>query len=197
MTMLDDIIFAMNKLGGHCYYKDLYEALRELNPNILESTVRATIERNSKDSKAFAKDHIFYSVEGLGRGHWGLVNPDINAFNMDYTSDDEGFKEGKKILRQHLSRERNHFLKTRAIQEFKNKNSDKVYCELCGFDFYSKYGDIGKDFIEIHHTKPICEMDENERTKLEDVILLCSNCHSMIHRKRPWLKKEDILKLIK
>lgn len=197
MAMLDDIVAAMNKLGGHCYFKDLYTELEKTNPNFLKSTVRATIERHSQDSKAFNKKHIFYSVDGLGRGHWGLVNPDINDSNMDFTNDDEGFAEGKKTLRRHLHRDRNRFLKTKAIQAFKKAHSDNLYCEICGFNFYERYGEIGKDFIEIHHTTPVCEMGENEKTKIEDVVLLCSNCHSMIHRKRPWLKKEDISKLIK
>lgn len=57
--------------------------------------------------------------------------------------------------------------------------------------------DIGKDFIEAHHSKPISEMKENEKTKIEDIVLLCSNCHSMIHRKRPWLSKNNIRRLLK
>ena len=39
-------------------------------------------------------------------------------------------------------------------------------------------------------------MKENHKTKVDDFIMLCSNCHSMIHRKRPWLNKEEISNLI-
>lgn len=206
MGMLDDIIKAMNQLGGHCYYKDLYTTIKEINPNCLKNfsneenwkaSIRATIERNSMDSKVFKQDHLFYSVDGIGKGHWGLVNPNINTNNMDYTQCDESFIEGKKVLKQHLLRERNHYVKLNAIKKFKKLNSDKLFCEICGFDFYDMYGEIGKDFIEAHHSKPISEMKENEKTNIEDIVLLCSNCHSMIHRKRPWLKKEDIKQLIK
>lgn len=58
-------------------------------------------------------------------------------------------------------------------------------CAACGFDFESVYGELGKDFIEVHHLKPLSDvnevMDVNPDT---DLIPLCSNCHSMIHRRK-------------
>lgn len=206
MSMLDEIIIAMNELGGHCYYKDLYSTIKKNNPSFLDNyaneknwkaSIRAVIERNSMDSKVFQHENLFYSVDGIGKGHWGLVNPNLDFEHMDYTQNDESFTEGKLVLKKHLLRERNHFVKINAIKNFKSLNDGKLYCEVCGFDFYSTYGELGKDFIEAHHTKPISEMQENEKTNINDIVLLCSNCHSMIHRKRPWLKKEEICQIIK
>lgn len=206
--MLDQIIRAMNLLGGHSFYKDLYLKILDLYPDCTQNysniknwqaSIRATIERFSSDSKVYQHKNpdIFYSFDGIGRGHWGLRNPNITEDTMDISSDDEGFIEGKTILRKHLSKERNHSLKIAAIKQFKKLNNNELYCEICGFNFEQKYGEIGKDFIEIHHTKPVSEMKDNEKTKMEDVVLICSNCHSMIHRKRPWLTKSQISKLIK
>ena len=205
-TMLDQIIEAMNLLGGHCYYKDLYEKILELYPNVIDSykdvkgwrcAVRTVILRASSDSISYqGTNDLFYSIEGLGQGHWGLRNPNISEKTMDFTTDDEGFVEGKESLKKHVLRERNHSLKIEAIKNFKKKHDNQIFCEICNFNFEKKYGKIGKDFIEIHHSKPISEMKENERTKLEDIVLICSNRHSMIHRRRPWLTKEDIKKLI-
>lgn len=207
IKMIDQIIFAMNHLGGHCYFKDLYFTLKTIYPESLKnykneytwrSSVRMEIERHSSDSNNYkGKDSdIFYSVHGIGKGHWGLRKPKITETTMDVTADDEGFVEGKIALKKHILRERNHLLKIKAIKNFKKQHEGKIYCEICGFDFSKKYGDIGKDFIEAHHTKPISQMKENERTKIEDIALLCSNCHSMIHRKRPWLSKENIKSLL-
>ena len=70
----------------------------------------------------------------------------------------------------------------RAIQLVKKAKG--YTCEVCGFNFESRYGEIGKDFIEIHHLVPISELkglvvsSHPER----DYAALCSNCHSMIHR---------------
>ena len=59
----------------------------------------------------------------------------------------------------------------------------KYECLVCGMNFVTRYGEIGKEFIEVHHLNPICETDgEHEVNPATDLIPLCSNCHSMIHR---------------
>ena len=59
-------------------------------------------------------------------------------------------------------------------------------CAVCGMNFFDTYGIIGKDFIEVHHTTPVSEMDEDFVLNIErDLVPLCSNCHSMVHRKKP------------
>ena len=55
-------------------------------------------------------------------------------------------------------------------------------CMACGFDFEKTYGKYGKGFIEVHHTKPLFENEEEIIPDPEtDLICLCSNCHRMIH----------------
>jgi 5-methylcytosine-specific restriction endonuclease McrA len=54
-------------------------------------------------------------------------------------------------------------------------------CQVCGLNFEQTYGDIGKDFIEVHHLYPVSQ-GERKVNPIEDLIPLCSNCHSMIHR---------------
>jgi 5-methylcytosine-specific restriction enzyme A len=108
--------------------------------------------------------------------------------------EEEEFPEGKILYRVHKSRERNGRLikkkKQIAIQ------NDKLSCEICNFDFYKTYGEFGKGFIECHHTVPVSEYQNNTTTKLNDLILVCSNCHRMLHRRRPWLTKEKLSELI-
>ena len=56
-------------------------------------------------------------------------------------------------------------------------------CQCCGMDFESLYGEAGRCFIEVHHLKPISTYDgEHSVNPLTDLVPLCSNCHSMIHR---------------
>jgi 5-methylcytosine-specific restriction protein A len=53
----------------------------------------------------------------------------------------------------------------------------------CGFDFEEVYGEIGKNFIEVHHVKPLYSKDEEvEVDPKTDLICLCPNCHRMVHR---------------
>ena len=48
-------------------------------------------------------------------------------------------------------------------------------------NFEQTYGELGKDFIEVHHLHPVSQ-GERKVNPIEDLIPLCSNCHSMIHR---------------
>ena len=58
-------------------------------------------------------------------------------------------------------------------------------CQICGFDFKDVYGEIGDGFIEVHHKYLISEIGESyEVNPIDDLIPVCSNCHSMLHRKR-------------
>lgn len=103
--------------------------------------------------------------------------------------------EGNLVERIHKIRERNSKVVSVAKYNFKLKNGH-LFCEACNFDFEKKYGDLGADFIEAHHTIPVSQMKENHITSSEDFILLCSNCHRMIHKKDPWLSMDKLRKLI-
>lgn len=56
-------------------------------------------------------------------------------------------------------------------------------CYVCGFDFEAFYGKIGKNFIEVHHIKPLSELNKEYIVDpVNDLIPVCPNCHSMLHR---------------
>lgn len=59
-------------------------------------------------------------------------------------------------------------------------------CYVCGFNFLERYGLLGKDYIEVHHTTPVSEMGDDYEFDIDrDLVPVCSNCHSMLHRKKP------------
>ncbi|TFH47552.1 MAG: hypothetical protein E4H01_08075 [Lysobacterales bacterium] len=68
-------------------------------------------------------------------------------------------------------------------------------CEAWGFDFRERYGDLGQEFAECHHEKPLSELKPGERTKIRDLRIVCANCHRMIHRPRPWLAVAEFANL--
>ena len=112
--------------------------------------------------------------------YWNGLSPSI------YDEDEEQImsKEGRIKLRVHKVRERDLKIKMKAIEIFIKKNGS-IFCEVCKFSFEEKYGNLGKGFIEVHHLKPIAEYDENEFTYIENLKLVCSNCHRMIHKGDP------------
>lgn len=104
--------------------------------------------------------------------------------------------EGRLLTRMHHLRERSR----KIIQTKKNdvlRRKGRLACEACGFDFGEKYGARGAGFIECHHMKPLADLAETTTTKLDDLALLCANCHRMIHAQRPWLTVEELVALLK
>lgn len=72
-------------------------------------------------------------------------------------------------------------------------------CYVCGFSFERVYGDLGKDFIHVHHKKPVSMSHgkEYQIDPINDLIPLCANCHSMIHRTNPPLDIDTLKNMIK
>lgn len=99
--------------------------------------------------------------------------------------------EGNSVLAQHMRYERNNSfvqrIKKQALAENKMLN-----CQICGFSFFEKYGEIGEGFIEAHHKNPLSERNGKTKTKREDIALVCSNCHRMLHRGDPTFGIEEI-----
>ena len=115
---------------------------------------------------------------------------------LDDNSDDViEFPEGKDIERKHKSKERNPKLILKAKELFKKKHG-KLFCQVCTFDFCKEYGKLGEDYIEGHHTLPVSEMKEGNKSLVKDIALVCANCHRMLHRKRPWLNMDDLKKVL-
>ncbi|TDQ11401.1 HNH endonuclease [Pedobacter metabolipauper] len=108
------------------------------------------------------------------------LNKEIHLINSD--DDEESVPEGKVLYRLHKLRERNKNIVLKKKNDALNK-FNKLQCEICGFDFYSKYGEVGFGFIECHHITPLSDLEPNTKTKPEDLALVCSNCHRMLHRK--------------
>lgn len=107
------------------------------------------------------------------------------------SDEEEDFPEGKILYRQHKTRERNS--KIVSEKKLDAMRNGKLVCEVCGFDFEKTYGSVGKGYIECHHNLPVSEYIEGQKTKKEDLSLVCSNCHRMLHRKRPWINPKNLI----
>lgn len=130
---------------------------------------------------------------GVQRKFWLTIVP-FSGKEIGKTQGD--FEEGRIVERIHRNRERNSQVLKLAKQQFKEKHG-KLFCQVCRFSFEDTYGEVGKDFIEGHHTVAVSEMQPGHKTSPEDFAMLCSNCHRMVHRRRPWLTMENLSVLLK
>lgn len=70
-----------------------------------------------------------------------------------------------------------------------------ISCEVCGFNFGQAYGSRGEGYIEVHHVTPL-HVSGVVETSLEDLVLLCANCHRMIHRSG-WITTEKLRQMLR
>jgi 5-methylcytosine-specific restriction protein A len=103
----------------------------------------------------------------------------------DSMIDDYGAREGRLLKRRHLRREREPRLRKRKIDKVL-KDRGRLECEVCEFDFQRTYGARGAGYSECHHIVPL-HASGDTITLLEDLAVLCANCHRMIHRGTTWL----------
>lgn len=102
------------------------------------------------------------------------------------------YVEGNAKLVQHLKKERSREL----VKQFK-ANLEDYACSICGFSFEQVYGELGKGFIEAHHTKPIATLTKATKMFADDLIAVCPNCHRMLHKSNSPLSGDMLKSIIK
>ena len=104
--------------------------------------------------------------------------------------------EGGASYKIHKKIERNKKIIECKKEEF-IKQHGKLFCEICGFSFEDIYGAaLKRSSIECHHINPLAENGIKE-TRLSDLILLCPNCHRVLHQHNPCLDVEKLIASMK
>jgi 5-methylcytosine-specific restriction enzyme A len=143
-----------------------------------------------------AQNRVQYRI--LDQEHWAVVVRDLstgdfvirrNALPINFDKPDNeaavlGFKEGQKLMWFKAHRKREARLRAAKIKEAAEKNHGRLLCEVprCGFDFVKRYGELGKGFAHAHHKTPLSkDPDEGRVVSLQELAIVCPNCHAMIH----------------
>lgn len=101
--------------------------------------------------------------------------------------------EGGLQLKSHYCRERSRKLISLKKEQYKRSHG-VLRCEICGLSFVEIYPEsLGEDFIEVHHKTPLSQIEKTIKTTLDDLILVCANCHRMIHRTKDCEKNLELL----
>lgn len=213
-SWLDSIVEAMQMLGGHSHYSELYPVVKKIReernlsiPTSFKACIRERIEACSSDSKHFSSRDIFTKI---GKGHWGLrdlyqnaqtftdepieeknnetISHSQNVFFENEIDDLSLSEDGKQLSNMEEARiKKLHYTyegRLTSAQIRRIKLAKKDICEACGMSFSKKYPGIGNKFIECHHKIPYSNIKEGGKRRVnpDDFIVLCSNCHRMIHR---------------
>ncbi len=115
---------------------------------------------------------------------WASISdrrPSKNYINSEIVNNDPFAFEGERKLEIHKSIERNRKLRNQKVSSFLEEH-EKLFCELCHFNFIESYPFLSTDIIEVHHILPLASLSKAAIVKLSDLMLLCSNCHFAVHQ---------------
>jgi 5-methylcytosine-specific restriction protein A len=95
----------------------------------------------------------------------------------------EAWEEGTKVLTSHVRAERKKGA-TKAKKARFLREHGRLFCERCQFDPRDDYDSVVSDAcIEVHHREvQVSEMKPEHKTRLDDLMCICANCHRVTHK---------------
>lgn len=120
----------------------------------------------------------------------------LSLVEEDDQTETDSVPEGQTLYKLHKLVERNRKIITQKKDTIFGKLG-RLECEACSFEFASYYGEIGQGYIECHHRVPLASFGKSTRTSLDDLALVCSNCHRMLHRRIDTITVEHLRDLIR
>lgn len=124
------------------------------------------------------------------------IKQKISKIEEDEEVVNDSVVEGRILYKYHKVIERDRKIVKKKKDQAISRNGI-LACEACLFVFEAFYGNIGTGFIECHHRTPLSLLRVSTKTSLDDLALVCSNCHRMLHKKIDVLSIEDLKTLIK
>lgn len=151
-----DIFFENNRIG--------WKGKNQQNPSISIELKRIHEEWEKRSDKEL-ENCIF-----------NLLNK-TDSFDIEPKTEHEAKTEGGERVFVSTKRERHPKLRKEALR------LHGYTCMGCNFNFEEFYGELGKGFIEVHHIVPLSEAGIRKTNPETDLIVLCANCHRIVHRK--------------
>jgi len=105
------------------------------------------------------------------------ANEDVYSEFLESDIDTLMFEGGERI-RVHLARDRNPDVRHRLLRSREGRG---LVCDLCSESHSHLDRSLREAIFEVHHLTPFSMKAERETT-LDQLALLCANCHRLTHR---------------
>lgn len=190
-TWREDIQEAYRHLGGFASYEQLYRELSRIRGKALTSGnqagVRREVENHSSDSDNWKlhKPDLFYSVEGKGKGVWGLRSMMDNLSSIDSNSQ-LFYESNSNIESEFLNNEENQTTPSRReyIREiiFRNRHHvselKSLYDGCCQVTGEKILDGVAGDVTEVHHINWLTHGGSDNKGNM---VVISPNFHTAIH----------------
>jgi len=111
----------------------------------------------------------------------------LNPFKENESSEQNVYTEGTPNQVRITKYERNPHARKACIEHY------GLSCSVCEFNFEQEYGELGKDFIHVHHLKQVADIGKEYKIEpINDLRPVCPNCHAMIHKRKEPFTIEEI-----
>lgn len=132
-----------------------------------------------------ARDAVLF----WGGGVLGMVVSLLTVveIEMDYDEVSEGVPEGAVIHVKVNRYERSRLNRALCLSIHGTR------CKVCDVKFEERYGEMGRDFIHVHHIIPVSKIQPGYVINpSRDLIPVCPNCHAMLHTREPPFLVEEL-----
>lgn len=116
-------------------------------------------------------------------------------FKIQTENSESKYPEGAEKYKLHRRLERDPNIGKKAKQ-IRFSESGELRCDVCNFSFSENYGEIGIGFIEAHHTVPVSKLKGERKTRIDEIALVCSNCHRMLHSGKKLISIDELQNII-
>lgn len=184
-TWTEDIVRALEELGGSATYERIYETVRGLRatplPPTWQEVIRRQIQNHSSDSAGYkGGDDLFFAVQGIGRGQWGLrAAVPAPPVAVDLSSGEETPARIEQVTYRVIR-------DTVLSRQLKLLHRDE--CQLCGL---ALAGPNGATYSEAHHIIPLGR-EHGGPDVAENILVLCPNHHAQFDMGAVRLEVESI-----
>ncbi|BBO99811.1 winged helix-turn-helix domain-containing protein [Sulfuriferula nivalis] len=203
------LLLNIYKKGGKVSSSSCYEPLAKIFNLTNEETMRLLSDGTNRPQwnnmvqwarKVLVDYKYLHNAKKSGNGVWELTELGIKKaealaakIDINYPDDvSDTFFEGAVRQINVNKYERSKTARDKCIDHYGHK------CSVCDMDFENIYGEIGLDFIHVHHITPISKIGKlYELDPVKDLRPICPNCHSMLHRRTPPFTIEELKKLMR
>ena len=124
------------------------------------------------------------------RTHRYLSPPSAELLNKTLRTGKAREHQAKQLQAKELAIDGREILRSMSVRERKNRAAALAYhgtqCKVCEFRFDKYYHDNCYEYcVEVHHLHELSKLGKfGRRPTLEDLIVVCPNCHRALHRSR-------------
>lgn len=149
--------------------------------------IEAWTRTGAYSPKEVAQSLVLVAAPALALAVNGIFDQDDRPLAQDH----EALPEGASLTVSVNRYERNPLNRLRCINHY------GAACWVCGLDFGELYGPSAAGYIQVHHRVPVSMMGGTYQVDpIRDLVPLCSNCHSVAHRRKPPYEPSELRTLL-